>query len=216
MLGVALLAILSLGCAPKFEQPELGARKAEILTEGKYQFKDLNKNGQLDPYEDWRLPMEKRIADLVSQMTLEEKVGLMFHPNIAVNDTGIVKYDLTDEEKEFLYVTADLMQEYPTVPCNQCNYCMPCPYGLDIPGILTHYNKCVNQGSLPESQQDPNYREARQAFLVGYDRTVPRMRQASHCTNCNQCSPHCPQMINIPDWMNRIDDFVEKLKQNTL
>jgi beta-glucosidase len=100
LLGAMIL--VALGCTPKFTQPELGARKVEILTEGKYQFKDLNKNGQLDPYEDWRLPMEERIANLVGQMTLEEKVGLMFHPNIAVNETGIVKYDLTPEEKEAL------------------------------------------------------------------------------------------------------------------
>jgi len=143
--------------------------------------------------------------------------GMTYMENLQDNirSFGPLK-ELTDDEKDFLYVTADLMQEYPTVPCNQCNYCMPCPYGLDIPGILTHYNKCVNQGYLPETQQDANYREARQAFLVGYDRTVPKLRQADHCTNCNQCSPHCPQMINIPEWMNRIDDFVEKLKQNTL
>ena len=102
ILGAALLLALSTGCAPKYTQPELGARKSEILTEGKYQFKDLNKNGQVDPYEDWRLPMEERIADLVSQMTLEEKVGLMFHPNIAVNETGVIKYDFSDEEKEAL------------------------------------------------------------------------------------------------------------------
>lgn len=102
LLGVALLGVLALGCTPKYEQPELGARKVEILTEGKFQFKDLNKNGQVDPYEDWRLPMQERIADLVSQMTLEEKVGLMFHPNIAVNESGEVKYDLTPEEKEIL------------------------------------------------------------------------------------------------------------------
>ena len=102
ILGAVLLLVLSTGCAPKYTQPELGARKSEILTEGKYRFKDLNKNGQVDPYEDWRLPMDERIADLVSQMTLEEKVGLMFHPNIAVNETGEVKYDLSDEEKEAL------------------------------------------------------------------------------------------------------------------
>ena len=102
ILGAALLLVLSTGCAPRYTQPELGARKSEILTEGKYRFKDLNKNGQVDPYEDWRLPMDERIADLVSQMTLEEKVGLMFHPNIAVNETGEVKYDLSDEEKEAL------------------------------------------------------------------------------------------------------------------
>lgn len=101
LLGAVLLLLLP-GCGPKFIQPELGARKSEIIQEGKYQFKDLNKNGKLDPYEDWRLPMEQRIADLVGQMTLEEKVGLLFHPNIAVNETGEIKYDLTDEEKEAL------------------------------------------------------------------------------------------------------------------
>ena len=102
LIGAALLAVVSVGCKPKYEQPELGARKVEIIQDGRYQFKDLNKNGTLDAYEDWRLPLDQRIADLVSQMTLEEKVGLMFHPNIAVNESGEVKYDLTDEEKEAL------------------------------------------------------------------------------------------------------------------
>ncbi len=124
--------------------------------------------------------------------------------------------ELTDEEKQFLYETADLLHQYPTVPCNQCNYCMPCPYGLDIPAILTHYNKCVNQGNVPESKLDPNYAAARQAFLVGYDRSVPKLRQANHCSHCNQCSPHCPQRIDIPKELERIDRFVEALKRGTL
>ena len=123
---------------------------------------------------------------------------------------------LTDNDTAFLYETADLMVQYPTIPCNDCKYCMPCPYGLDIPAILLHYNKCVNQGNVPESQQAENYREARQAFLVGYDRSVPKLRQASHCIGCNQCSPHCPQSIDIPKELHRIDNFVEHLKQGTL
>lgn len=123
---------------------------------------------------------------------------------------------LTEEENQFLYDTADLMAQYPTIPCNDCKYCMPCPYGIDIPAILLHYNKCVNQGNVPESAQDANYRKARQAFLVGYDRSVPKLRQANHCIGCNQCSPHCPQRINIPRQLQRIDSFVEQLKQGTL
>lgn len=123
---------------------------------------------------------------------------------------------LTDEEMAFLYDTADLMMQYPTIPCNDCKYCMPCPYGLDIPGILLHYNKCVNEGNMPENRQAENYRRARQAFLVGYDRSVPRLRQADHCIGCNQCVHHCPQGINIPKEMQRIDSFVEQLKRGTL
>lgn len=119
---------------------------------------------------------------------------------------------LTDEEIQYLYETADLMMHYPTIPCNDCKYCMPCPYGLDIPGILMHYNKCVNEGNVAESRQSENYKQARRAFLIGYDRSVPRLRQASHCIGCNQCSPHCPQNIDIPKEMQRIDNYVEKLK----
>ena len=121
---------------------------------------------------------------------------------------------VTDEEKDFLEETAQLMMKYPTIPCNDCKYCMPCPYALDIPGILLHYNKCVNEGNVPKSVQDENYAKARRAFLVGYDRSVPKLRQANHCTGCEQCNPHCPQGIDIPKEMQRIDKFVEELKVN--
>lgn len=123
---------------------------------------------------------------------------------------------LTEEEMDFLYDTADLMRQYNTIPCNDCKYCMPCPYGLDIPGIILHYNKCVNEGNIPSSSQSLNYAKARRAFLVGYDRSVPKLRQASHCTGCNQCSPHCPQGIDIPKELHRLDKFVDNLKQNLL
>ncbi|MBD5316756.1 MAG: aldo/keto reductase [Bacteroides sp.] len=123
---------------------------------------------------------------------------------------------LNNEEMQFLYDTADLMVQYPTVACNDCKYCMPCPYGIDIPAILLHYNKCVNQGNVAESSQSPNYAEARRAFLVGYDRSVPKLRQASHCIGCNTCGPHCPQSIDIPKELHRIDQYVEMLKQQTV
>ncbi|MCH5328111.1 MAG: aldo/keto reductase [Coprobacter sp.] len=123
---------------------------------------------------------------------------------------------LTDDDKEFLEETARLMLKYPTIPCNDCKYCMPCPYGIDIPTILVHYNKCVNEGNVPQSRQEEHYRKARRAFLVGYDRSVPRLRQANHCIGCNQCSVHCPQNIDIPKELQRIDGFVEQLKQETL
>jgi len=58
-------------------QPEISALVKDILVIEGHQFKDLNANGQLDPYEDWRLPVERRADDLVSRMTLEEKTGLM-------------------------------------------------------------------------------------------------------------------------------------------
>ncbi|MBO0777757.1 MAG: glycoside hydrolase family 3 C-terminal domain-containing protein [Ktedonobacteraceae bacterium] len=56
-------------------------------------FRDLNKNGRLDPYEDTRLPLEERVEDLLSQMTLEEKAGLLFHTMIGMNADGSLQED---------------------------------------------------------------------------------------------------------------------------
>lgn len=121
---------------------------------------------------------------------------------------------LTDEELQFLQDTATEIVKYKTIPCNDCKYCMPCPYGIDIPAILLHYNKCISEGNMTDSTQDENYRKARRAFLVGYDRSVPKLRQANHCIGCGQCAPHCPQRIDIPKELHRIDAYVEQLKQH--
>ena len=73
------LPALALGEEAAYEQPELAADSVEIIDVDGYQFKDLNKNGALDPYEDWRLSAEERTADLLSQMTNEEKAAQMLH-----------------------------------------------------------------------------------------------------------------------------------------
>lgn len=122
---------------------------------------------------------------------------------------------ISDDEHQFLMETAEMIVKYPTIPCNDCKYCMPCPYGIDIPSILLHYNKCVNEGNVTTSSNDPRYAEARRAFLVGYDRAVEKLRQADHCVGCGKCMTHCPQQIDIPAELIRIDDYIEKLKQKT-
>ena len=123
---------------------------------------------------------------------------------------------LSEDELAFLEETAELIQKYPTVPCNDCKYCMPCPYGIDIPAILLHYNKCVNEGEIAKSIEDENYKKARRAYLVSYDRAIPKLRQAARCIGCNQCMSHCPQNINIPRELQRIDRYVDNLKKDTL
>lgn len=123
---------------------------------------------------------------------------------------------LNEADNEFLYETAKLLAAYPTIPCTDCKYCMPCPFGLDIPAIFAHYNKCVNEGNVVSSTEDNNYKKARKAFLIGYDRSVPKLRQASHCIRCGACVSHCPQKIRIPREMGRIDKYVEDLKQGKI
>ena len=50
-----------------------------LIESGRFAFKDLNRNGILDAYEDWRLPVDERIADLVRQMSVEQIAGLMLY-----------------------------------------------------------------------------------------------------------------------------------------
>ncbi len=119
---------------------------------------------------------------------------------------------LSEEENKFLFETADLMMNYPTIPCNDCKYCMPCPYGIDIPSILLHYNKCVNDGNIAVKGSD-SYRKARRAYLIGYGRAVDKDRQADRCIGCNQCVPHCPQGIRIPHELRKIDMYIDSLKK---
>jgi len=64
--------------------------RKEVLTVNHHQFRDLNDNGKLDIYEDSTQPVEARIEDLLSQMNLAEKVGMLWHPPIALGKKGKV------------------------------------------------------------------------------------------------------------------------------
>ena len=123
---------------------------------------------------------------------------------------------LNDEEKAFLMEMANLMEDYPTVPCTACSYCMPCPYGIDIPTIFRHYNDHVNSGEIAQSCEQDHFQRLKRRYLVSYDRAVETVRQADHCIGCGQCRPKCPQSIDIPRALRHIDRYVEKLKRETL
>lgn len=70
--------------------PELEARAKDVIRVDGRQFKDLNDNGRLDTYEDWRKPTEARVADLLAQMTIEEKAGLMLIQTLNAGCEGAV------------------------------------------------------------------------------------------------------------------------------
>ena len=80
--GTLLISWLLTGAAMAqstgaFRQPRFGNRSALLLQVNGLQFKDLNRNGKLDRYEDWRLSAAERSNDLLAKMSLEEKVGFM-------------------------------------------------------------------------------------------------------------------------------------------
>lgn len=74
--------------APAPAQPTLSSRAVPLIHVDGLVFRDLNRNGKLDAFEDWRLPAEVRAASLVAALTLEEKAGLMMHGNLALSPDG--------------------------------------------------------------------------------------------------------------------------------
>jgi len=140
--------------------------------------------------------------------------GMVYMEHLQENIRTYAPLDpITEQEYAALEQVTEIMLNGDYVQCTECAYCMPCPYGLDIPGVFGHYNRIISAGKRLKSSNDENYKKARRAFLVGYDRSVPKLRQANHCIGCDKCKPHCPQTIDIPKEMQRIDLYAEQLKQ---
>ena len=124
---------------------------------------------------------------------------------------------LNEEEQHFLDTEiAQQMMEMDTIPCNDCKYCMPCPYGIDIPANFLHYNKWIIDKKMPNDAGDPEYRKNRRNYLISLDRAVPHDRQPDHCIMCNHCIDvkHCPQNIRIPVELHKISQRLEELRRD--
>jgi beta-glucosidase len=88
---IILFSILTVSCnsgPSNTLPPEVLKHSTLVKTVDGYTFRDLNKNGKLDIYEDSRQPIEARISDLLAQMNLEEKAGLLFINGARINEDG--------------------------------------------------------------------------------------------------------------------------------
>ena len=112
----------------------------------------------------------------------------------------------TEQENQLLASIADQMSGFPTIPCTACEYCMPCPYGVNIPANFTYYNEAVNNHILP--LPDPtaaDYQERQQQFADGFRQALPdEATWAKKCQDCEECLSKCPQQIRIPNQLARI------------
>ena len=95
------------------------------------------------------------------------------------------------------YLTCDV------VPCTGCQYCMPCPFGIDIPTLFAFRNEhLVKENGLSGKR-----------LLEAYAKALPEeLRRADHCTGCGQCQSHCPQMIDIAREIAAIDAVIDVAK----
>ena len=112
----------------------------------------------------------------------------------------------TEAENTLLAEIADQMSGFPTIPCTTCEYCMPCPYGVNIPGNFAVYSEAVTNHILPlPDKSAPDYAERKQQFMDAYKKALPEEKTWAYaCQDCEECLSKCPQQIRIPNQLARI------------
>ena len=117
-------------------------------------------------------------------------------------------------EDELLARIADQMAGFPTIGCTTCGYCMPCPYGVDIPGNFAFYNDAVTKGILPLPEStSPDFAERQRAYTEAYRQAIPELKRATACQDCGECLSKCPQQIRIPNQMTRLVELTRKRRR---
>ena len=102
---------------------------------------------------------------------------------------------LSDADRKVLAQALVAYRKSLAVPCTACRYCLPCPAGVAIPTIFGAYNQ---------------YKISKNKFLfLGSYRTLPEESRASECVECGKCARHCPQHIDIPKELRKIQEEID-------
>ncbi len=120
---------------------------------------------------------------------------------------------LRKSEYEVIARALEAYRKISQIPCTACAYCMPCPYGVDIPLVFSTYNEMVARDMVPDinGPRDEDFIRKGQEFLSYLGKTIPVEHQSHNCTDCGVCKPHCPQEIDIPTEMRRINEILGAL-----
>ncbi|QGG49040.1 aldo/keto reductase [Heliorestis convoluta] len=139
----------------------------------------------------WNQP---EIAVVLSGMTTMEQVI----ENIEVAKEGRAN-SLTEKEIAIVDTVKEVYKARTKVDCTNCGYCMPCPFGVNIPANFTRYNDYYKFGN-PETIE--KHKQLYHAW-------VKPEQQALNCKACGKCQPHCPQGIPISEELKKVHDFFQ-------
>ncbi|NHJ49584.1 MAG: aldo/keto reductase [Asgard group archaeon] len=153
----------------------------------------------------WNLP---EISTIISGMSTQEMVD----ENCTYADKSGVN-SLNNDDLEVLQQLADIFEKRILVPCTTCQYCMPCPYGVNIPDnfALLNYLSHEKEG-FRRWRVRRRYRKLMVSKSKDLDIENPN-GNASFCTRCNECIEKCPQEIQIPDELEKVHAILAK-KEN--
>jgi predicted aldo/keto reductase-like oxidoreductase len=114
-------------------------------------------------------------------------------------DTLINFEPISSDDQKVINKALKVFLENNTIPCTNCKYCMPCPHGVDIPGVFKTYNKYAIS-------------KFERAFIKEYE-DLGKEKLAENCIACGECLDKCPQSIDIPKRMEEIDKIYHELKK---
>lgn len=101
------------------------------------------------------------------------------------------------------------------VACVGCERCMPCGYGVDIPGNFSYYNTRLADGAVPDLKDNPasaEFRKVALGYLRGYDKAIPDSHQSQRCIKCFQCVAKCPKGVSIVNELAAMTDLADSLR----
>jgi predicted aldo/keto reductase-like oxidoreductase len=102
---------------------------------------------------------------------------------------------LTEDELALIARVRDTYGELYPIPCTACDYCLPCPSGVNIPRIFETYNDAMV------------YQDLRRGRMA-YNQFIPPEERADLCTECEQCIELCPQGIDVPQWLAKAHEVL--------
>jgi predicted aldo/keto reductase-like oxidoreductase len=134
-----------------------------------------------------------QVTSIVSGMSTLEQLKA----NIAIfSQPDILPNCLSPAEKATISAARDAYKSIISIPCTACNYCVPCPTGVQIPGIFTNYNDF----RMFEHSVQP-----KRSYMF----TTRAGGDATKCVNCGKCLKKCPQNIDIPQELNVAHDVLK-------
>lgn len=138
------------------------------------------------------------------------RVGSIALGSVAVTSCG--RPEVTSEVEVVSPRIADAYEPISQIDCVACDNCMPCPYGINIPGNLIFVDQARYRGYLPGALDDPDFASKADTFFDRFQNSIPDPAQAQHCISCGQCLPMCPDHIDIPRRMAQITALTDLIR----
>ena len=141
----------------------------------------------------WNHP---QVTVVLSGMSTQQQLS----ENLDIADSATVGC-LTKSENEAIETAKQAFLSSIKIPCTACGYCMPCPFGVDIPTAFSMYNMIYTLGK----------KEAVMRYMQNMNAFGSETHFASRCKKCGKCAAHSPQSIQFPAELVSLSKSLEPL-----